>query len=587
MKTNTWNIKEILNIPYGSGGSKVSSKSGTSSDYSSLTDSQFLLGSQFWPENSQALSQDVSFSSRNTKQNSEEGSELRVSANYHAKPYLFGGDTETHSTTNSKPTIGVLDRFEEDKKRAKDKSESETIHHEFLKLHDSLEKVIRLLENVNDSGEATHKGLVEGINGLTRTIKESMASVWDGITPKIEAVIMKLNSQSQTLKEMEDREAKLVTATKDLSTHLQDLQRNMDSLKVEHGQEQTVLVELQSLLTATAEARSQRSASRPVQMVSSEVQTSPGLVEQFCVVSEEKRVFEGVRLCGPSATRLHAKPSEPTLPLSSSTKQTNTDYDQTVPTKATLCPLPTNQQERVMHMASDGLNESLWQQSFCRQALKAAGDADIVSGSALQEPRRQYALRQRVMQSSCFLGSMQEDSQMVAIADKPQNRVMPAREEVMAPNFSTCGGPQKTWSKKRPRGKRRALIPQNVPSVYRGAGQGNGFHKSRPNHKEEEEEDDDELYPMYETKNKALRENIKPAFTLKENKQVSVHNDNGNGRQHVWNMWSQNTDSVQHWSACDGVDRRPKGKAKVKAKAGIPQKANESLWNLFDFDDSD
>lgn len=50
----------------------MSGRTGASSDYSSLTDSQFLLGSQFWPESSQALSQDVSFSSRSTKQNSEE-----------------------------------------------------------------------------------------------------------------------------------------------------------------------------------------------------------------------------------------------------------------------------------------------------------------------------------------------------------------------------------------------------------------------------------------------------------------------------------------------------------------------------------
>lgn len=47
---------------------------------------------------------------------------------------------------------------------------------------------------------------------LCVAVKESMVSVWDGLTPythKIEAVITKLNSQSQTLKEMEDREAKV------------------------------------------------------------------------------------------------------------------------------------------------------------------------------------------------------------------------------------------------------------------------------------------------------------------------------------------------------------------------------------------
>lgn len=44
---------------------------------------------------------------------------------------------------------------------------------------------------------------------LCVAVKESMVSVCDGLTPKIEAVITKLNSQSQTLKEIEDREIKV------------------------------------------------------------------------------------------------------------------------------------------------------------------------------------------------------------------------------------------------------------------------------------------------------------------------------------------------------------------------------------------
>lgn len=43
----------------------------TTSGYSSFTDSQFFFGSQFWPENSQGTSQDMSLSSMNSQQSSE------------------------------------------------------------------------------------------------------------------------------------------------------------------------------------------------------------------------------------------------------------------------------------------------------------------------------------------------------------------------------------------------------------------------------------------------------------------------------------------------------------------------------------
>lgn len=39
--------------------------------YCSFTDAQFFCGSQFWPENSQSTSQDVSLSSRNSQQSSD------------------------------------------------------------------------------------------------------------------------------------------------------------------------------------------------------------------------------------------------------------------------------------------------------------------------------------------------------------------------------------------------------------------------------------------------------------------------------------------------------------------------------------
>jgi len=45
---------------------------GPTSDYSSLTDSQFLLGSQMWPDNSQGFTQEMSGQSRGSQHTSQE-----------------------------------------------------------------------------------------------------------------------------------------------------------------------------------------------------------------------------------------------------------------------------------------------------------------------------------------------------------------------------------------------------------------------------------------------------------------------------------------------------------------------------------
>lgn len=53
-------------------GGKTIDRNGATSGYSSFTDSQIFFGSQFWPENSQGLSQDMSVSSRTSQQSSQE-----------------------------------------------------------------------------------------------------------------------------------------------------------------------------------------------------------------------------------------------------------------------------------------------------------------------------------------------------------------------------------------------------------------------------------------------------------------------------------------------------------------------------------
>ncbi|XP_042367208.1 interactor of HORMAD1 protein 1 [Plectropomus leopardus] len=62
-------IKEMLSIPTGS-------RNVSTSGYSSFTDSQVFFGSQFWQENSQGNSQDMSMSSRASQQSSQEIQQL-------------------------------------------------------------------------------------------------------------------------------------------------------------------------------------------------------------------------------------------------------------------------------------------------------------------------------------------------------------------------------------------------------------------------------------------------------------------------------------------------------------------------------
>lgn len=86
-------------------------------------------------------------------------------------------------------------------------------------------------------------------------------------------------------------------ALKELSSLVLNLQRDLESLKLEQSKEQSVLGEILSLLGTIMTAHSTGAQPGPVQMIDNTVQTSPGLIAQFCVVSEDKCYYEGMKLC--------------------------------------------------------------------------------------------------------------------------------------------------------------------------------------------------------------------------------------------------------------------------------------------------
>nr|XP_057932632.1 interactor of HORMAD1 protein 1 isoform X2 [Doryrhamphus excisus] len=130
---HTVNIKEMLSMP------AAGSRSGAANGATNFTDSQFFFGSQFWRENSQGLSQEMSLSSRNSQQSSTEGSDPKFLTSYRSKPLLFGDPKDKHKA------FGLLDTFEEEKKKAKEKNDSQMLAKECLHIRETLNKIQQLM----------------------------------------------------------------------------------------------------------------------------------------------------------------------------------------------------------------------------------------------------------------------------------------------------------------------------------------------------------------------------------------------------------------------------------------------------------
>ncbi|KAM9483376.1 interactor of HORMAD1 protein 1 isoform 1-T2 [Clarias gariepinus] len=282
MKTNVWNVKDILNLPMNSGSAKPS-KGGTTGEYSSLPDSQFLFGSQTWPENSQSFSQEISGQSRGSQQASQEINEMKVSANYHSKPMLFGESRVANSSGGR--AMGILDRFEEEKRKAKEIE----ILIGVRELHESLENVKKTFLNcIDGSCDITRAAVAEEMDNFRKTIQDNFATIKESIASQTELLM------SQTQRELKDNEAKTLSALKDLSSIVLTLQRDLESLKLEQSKEKSLLEQILSLLGSIMTAHSTGAHPGLAEMIDNTVQTSPALMAQLFVVSNEERYYEGM-----------------------------------------------------------------------------------------------------------------------------------------------------------------------------------------------------------------------------------------------------------------------------------------------------
>ncbi|XP_045713385.1 interactor of HORMAD1 protein 1 [Phyllostomus hastatus] len=181
MNFNVWNIKDMLSIPSGSGTTKSSNWTNNQADYSGLSDSQFLFGSQFCPESSEALSAPLDFGVhlRDPKQLQKNSldSEPSLFTKYQTKPQLFGEDTKDGGLFPLPLSVGkskgLLEQFEEKKKRAKDKCDSENLYNFISHVRESIHKLQTSVEKSEEHLSSRSQSILDSLETVARTLQET------------------------------------------------------------------------------------------------------------------------------------------------------------------------------------------------------------------------------------------------------------------------------------------------------------------------------------------------------------------------------------------------------------------------------
>ncbi|XP_054473674.1 interactor of HORMAD1 protein 1 [Anoplopoma fimbria] len=291
---HTRNIKEMLSLTAGS-------RHGATSGYSSFTDSQLFFGSQFWPDNSQGMSQDMSLSSRTSQQSSQEGSDPKFASSYHTKPFLFG------ELKDKSKAFGLLDKFEEDKKRAKEKTDSDILAKEFNHFREALNNIQQLVAGT-ERNTAVCQTVIKKFDNFASTLQNNFSSLQSDISQQFETLLNKVNSQKDMITELEETAQKRGDTTAELGSTLQSLTNSMESLREEQERERNVLEEALKLLSALV---SEHSATRsPEGVTDNAVQTSPELEQLFSTILQDNKL-EGTQVTRKSYSTQHNEAEVP------------------------------------------------------------------------------------------------------------------------------------------------------------------------------------------------------------------------------------------------------------------------------------
>ncbi|CAN8186222.1 unnamed protein product [Coccothraustes coccothraustes] len=287
MNFNVWNIKEMLSTPTALGPNKFSMRSSTASDYSSLSDSQLLFGSQFCPENAQSAAAPLELGTQPGQQNSQD-SEPSIFTKYQTKPQLFDEETREKGSLNfgAGRVKSVLENFEVNKNKIKDKYDREVLSSFISSIKDKLQDLPVCFEKFEEMLDSKLKSSLVCLESLFKTLEDALQShcslVLKALTEK--------SQMEQALLEMERRLAAKDVEILDMKSSMQLLKEGLESLPAQlNDQFLKACKELGFLKPCNTSAEQHTllsSASLPPHMADKSFQTSPGLC-QHCVLSEE------------------------------------------------------------------------------------------------------------------------------------------------------------------------------------------------------------------------------------------------------------------------------------------------------------
>ncbi|XP_026573758.1 interactor of HORMAD1 protein 1 [Pseudonaja textilis] len=241
MNLNLWNTKDIFMTPTKMGPYKSSGWTSAPNEHNSMSDSQFLFGSQFCSENSQSASASAEFTipqrqDKGSQQNSQDN-DISIFAKYQSKPQLFGKEEKENVSFNnfSGRFKGVMEQFEENKKKIKEKYDNDLLNAFILNTKESLQK----LQSSFSMLEETLKSVLNDLGNISKTMQETSQSHYGLLLN----ALGEKNETGQILLGMEKRLQEKDTEISDLKSSLQLLKDSLEQFTVQQNQQHLKICE--------------------------------------------------------------------------------------------------------------------------------------------------------------------------------------------------------------------------------------------------------------------------------------------------------------------------------------------------------
>lgn len=347
-------------------------------------------------------------------------------------------------------------------------------------------------------------------------------------------------------------------ALKDFSSLVLSLQRDLELLKVEQSKAQRLLGEILSLLGTIMTARSTGAHHGPVRMIDNTVQTSPGLVAQFCVVSEERRYYEGLKLCSEAFNFSEGRVDQSICPV----KKTSLEK----PNRgASFQAIGTQHFEKQRHIGTERSDPNGWQKSYHLHSVTTSSPSPVASSTvtALVQDPKNYMVGSPVHVEPVKSLNDTNKSKSATWIEVPREKKVPKRAQRY-----------QTFKKK----KRALILPQRCPN--QGMTLNNTFEDSQHD-EDQENRGSQSAVSAYQKTSKAVSENRLP---LQQQSTTRLMNISECG-QHLnpWS-WSQSSNSSQvtvEYHRAEWETVKPEQKANTIQRPRV-------TWQLFDFiSDSD